>query len=175
VSGAAGRAAPEDPAAIGRVVRPHGLAGEVVVEPRGHLDVEALPELWIADSWRRVRRARIDPKGRWVLALQGVDDRDAAEQLRGAEITIDAAALPAPEQDSYYIHELVGCRVEDGDGNQLGTVVAVLSGPQDVLEIESSGERSLVPMARDLLREIDIDERRIVIDAPAGLSEVTRS
>jgi len=176
VSGASDRGAPADPATIGWVVRPHGLAGEVVIEPAGR--GAAAPAIdssaWLCGAWRRVRRLFIDNKGRWVIAFEGIGDRDAAEALRGAEVAIDAAELPPLEEDNYYIHDLVGCRIEDVSGIELGEVVGVVSGPQDLLEIDRGGERCLIPMARDLLREVDIEGRRIVIDAPAGLEEATR-
>lgn len=175
MSGASDRGAPSDPAVIGRVVRPHGLAGEVVVEPAGHATAGPAidTKVWLQGAWRRVQRVRIDNKGRWMIAFAGIGDRDAAESLRGAEVSVDAEELPRLEQGNYYIHDLVGCRVEDTGGNELGEVIAVVSGPQDLLEIEYDGVRSLIPMARDLLREIDIEERRIVIDAPAGLADAT--
>jgi 16S rRNA processing protein RimM len=175
VSGGSDRTAPSDPAVIGRVVRPHGLAGEVVVEPAGRAAAPAIDSVaWLRGAWRRVRRLFIDNKGRWVVAFEGVGDRDAAETLRDAQVVIDAAELPQLEQDNYYIHDLVGCRIEDASGSELGEVVAVVSGPQDLLEVDRGGERCLIPMARDLLREIDIEGRRIVIDAPLGLEEATR-
>ncbi|MGD8331685.1 MAG: ribosome maturation factor RimM [Acidobacteriota bacterium] len=173
--GASVRGAPSDPAIIGRVVRPHGLAGEVVIEPAGRTAAPAIDSAaWLGGAWRRVRRLFIDNKGRWVIAFDGIGDRDAAEALRGTEVAIETSELPRLEQDNYYIHDLVGCRIEDVSGNELGEVVAVVSGPQDLLEVARGSERCLIPMARDLLREIDIEGRRIVIDAPAGLEEATR-
>jgi 16S rRNA processing protein RimM len=171
------REAPSDPALIGRIVRPHGLAGEVVVEP---LDSSPSPfvagaALWVGGGWRSVERCRLDTKGRWVIALEGIADRDAAERLRNSEVVIEAVELPQLEGDRFYVHDLIGCRVEDGNGEDLGEVVGVVSGPQDLLEVEHDGERSLLPMARALLREVDVQGRRIVIDAPPGLSEATRA
>lgn len=173
---ASGAGAPSDPAVVGRIVRPHGLAGELVVEPADVRVATCEPgaRIWIADGWRRVSRCRLDNKGRWVIALEGVADRDAAEALRGSDLIIEAGELPELAADSYYVHDLVGCQVEDEHGAALGEVVAVIRGPQDLLEIERGGRRSLVPMARDLLKEIDVRQRRIVIDVPAGLDEATR-
>lgn len=175
--GQASRAgAPSDPAIIGRVVRPHGLAGELVVDPADVRVAACEPDatVWVNQAWRRVIRCRAGNKGRWVVALEGIVDRDAAEALRGSDVVIEADELPELDPDNYYIHDLVGCRVEDERGTTLGEVVAVLRGPQDLLEVELEGRRSLVPMARDLLKEIDVQERRIVIEAPAGLDEATR-
>lgn len=173
--GAAGRGAPTDPATIGRVVRPRGLRGELVVEPahRSAPPCEQGASLWLGDRWRRVAGCRIDNRGRWLLLLEGVADLEAAEALRDAELITEAAELPELEQDDYYIHDLIGCRVQDVRGDDLGEVVGVVRGPQDQLEVARDGRRALVPMARALLREVDVEGRRIVIDAPAGLIEAT--
>lgn len=174
--GPSARRAPSDPAVIGRIVRPHGIAGEVVIELLTPDADSYAPgaELFIAGGWRQVARCRIDNKGRALVALGGVTDRDAAEALRGAEVTVDAEELPALAADRYYVHDLVGCRVADVAGNEIGKVVAVVNGPQDMLEVEHRGTRSLLPMARDLLREVNVGERRIVVDAPPGLLDLTR-
>ena len=174
--GTVARAEPADPAVVGRVVRPHALAGEVVVEPMAlssaHFEPGAV--LWMEARWVTVQRSR--PQGdRWVVLLEGIADRDAAEAIRDVELFVDGGSLPELDDDSYYVHDLIGCRVEDPTGDDLGTVVAVVPGPQDWLEVERAGERSLLPMARDWLQDIDIDAGRIVIDAPQGLAEATRS
>lgn len=109
------------------------------------------------------------------MRLGGVGDRDAAEALRGEEIAVAAADLPELAGGRYYVHDLIGCRVEDPAGADLGEIVGVVGGPQDWLEIEQDGERSLVPMVEPLLKEVDIEARRVVIDPPPGLAEVTKA
>ena len=170
------RGAPADPAVVGRVVRPHGLAGDVVVEPVDPSSAACAEgsEAWLAGSWRRVLARRPDNKGRWIVRLHDVADADAAESLRGAELMIEATELPRLEAGRYYVHELVGCSVRDTGGRRIGEVVAVVPGPQDWLEVEHAGGRSLVPMVRALLKKVDLGERCIVIDPPAGLVEATR-
>lgn len=172
-----GRAAPSDPAVVGWAVRPHGLGGEVVVQPAGVSSGTYAPgtAIWLAGGWRQVLTSRTDNKGRWVVRFDGVDDRDAAEALRGAELVVESGELPELDDDRYYIHDLVGCRVRDTHGDELGEVVNVVTGPQDWLEIEHDGGRSLVPMVRPLLKQVDIRGRCIVIDPPPGLVEATRT
>ncbi len=109
------------------------------------------------------------------MGLGGVGDRDAAEALRAEEIAVEAAELPELANGRYYIHDLVGCRVEDLAGADLGEIVGVVPGPQDWLEIEQEGERSLVPMVQPLLKEVDLEARRVVIDPPPGLAQVTKA
>lgn len=177
MSNGSGRAGPTDPAVVGWAVRPHGLAGEVVVEPADVSSaVSALgTAIWIAGRWREILTLRVDNKGRWVMRLDGVHDREAAEALRGAELVIESEDLPALDEGRYYVHELVGCRVQDTHGGDLGEVVRVVSGPQDWLEIENDEGRSLVPMVRSMLKQVDVRGRCIVIDPPQGLVEATRA
>ena len=171
-----GRPAPADPASVGHVVKPHGLNGELVIEPADSLSSQFEPgmSLWFQGRWREIQKSRA-AGGRWVVAVEGVADRDAAEALRGVELTVEAEALPDLDGDRYYVHDLVGCALEDPDGTYLGEVVAITPGPRDWLEVENDGERSLMPMVQDWLKEVNLEERRIVIDPPAGLSEMTRA
>ena len=174
--GTVAKAGPADPAVVGRVVRPHALAGEVVVVPMASSSAHFEPGsvLWMEARWVTVQRSR-QQGDRWIVLLGGIADRDAAEAIRDVELFVDGGSLPELDDDSYYVHDLIGCRVEDPAGADLGTVVAVVPGPHDWLELECAGERSLLPMARDWLQDIDIDARRIVMDAPQGLAEATRS
>lgn len=171
----AGTGPPSDPAVVGRVLRPHGLRGEVVVAPldASSTTCEVGNATWLAGRWRRVGGLRRDNKGRWVVRFEGVDTHEAAEALRGAEMAVDAAELPQLDEGRYYIHDLVGCRVLDVEGTDLGEVVAVVPGPQDWLEVEHDGGRSLVPMVQALLKDVDVCAGRIVIDPPHGLVDAT--
>ena len=165
---------PTDPAIVGRVARPHGLSGEVVVKPsnEGSSTFEPGSRLWLNDGWTSVLRCRPD-RGRFVVLLEGIEDRDAAESVRGAELMIDGVELPQLEADRYYVHDLVGCRVEDAGGEFLGEVVAVVPGPRDWLEVEKDGTIGLVPMAREILEGVDLDAKRIVVNPPEGLLDAT--
>jgi 16S rRNA processing protein RimM len=129
---------------------------------------------WMRGAWRSVTACRVEPKGRWVIRIADVGDRDDADAMRGTELIVEAADLPELEDDRFYIHDLVGCLLEDPEGNPLGQVIAVAPGAQDQLEIEHEDVRFLIPMVRDWLRTIDLEQQRIVIDAPPGLIEATR-
>jgi 16S rRNA processing protein RimM len=108
------------------------------------------------------------------MRLEGVGSREAAEALRGEELTVEAAELPDLDEGHYYIHDLIGCRVLDPVGKDIGEVVGVVPGPQDRLEIAHRSGRSLVPMVREMLQQVDVEEGYIVIDLPEGLMEATR-
>jgi len=166
--------------ALGCVVGAHALAGELRVRwlgdgPEHLLDATAL---WLGSNpdgvgGRPVQAsgARSGRPGELLLRLEGVSDRDAAEALRGAYLTADPQALPALPEGEHYWFELIGCRVEDSHGEPLGTVSEIWeTGAHDVLVIEGTdGRRRLVPTADDLLKEVDSDGRRIVIEVIPGL------
>ncbi len=165
---------PADPVLVGRVIRPRGLRGEVVVEPLSDHPsrFEAGAELWLGGSFLTVAKARPD-KERWVLLFEGVTSRDEAEELRGGELVVDASSLPPLDDDRYYFHDLVGCRLEDSGGTCLGTVTGVVPGTPGWLEIDHDGKTALVPMVKAFLREVDLEGNRIVIDLPTGLLEAS--
>ena len=169
--------APDDLAAIGDVVRPHGVRGELVVAPAGPAigEIAAGTVVWVGeDLGARVVEGLRPHRGRWLVRLAGVDDRDAAEALRGATLRVPAETLPMTEGDEFYVHDLLGCAVRRADGTRLGQIVRVIQGsPHDLMEIETGRRTVLVPMVRDWLLEIDLAGHRIVVDLPDGLEEST--
>jgi len=140
---------------VGRVGRPHGLDGSFVVEDASdapdRFSVDAV--LWIGGEPARVvasKRARGMP----VIRL----DRPVA---RGSELAVPVAELPPPEDDSYYVFQLVGLEVEEQGGRALGRVADVTPGvANDVLELDSG---LVLPMHEDCICEIDLAAGRIVV------------
>jgi 16S rRNA processing protein RimM len=105
------------------------------------------------------------------LALAGIEDRDAAERLRGCWVLADPRELPALPPGEHYWYELVGCEVEARDGRNIGTVKEIWeTGAHDVLVIEAAdGRRVLLPAAGAFLREIDVVGRKLVVEEIPGL------
>ena len=169
--------APSDPILVGHISRAHGIRGEVVVEPTGDTTqlFESGARLWVGSELASYRVATARWAGnRWLIGFEAVTNRDAAERLRSMQLFVDASTLPELEEGSYYIHDLVGCRLEKADGEVLGTVQSVLlGGGQDLLEIEWDGGTGLLPMVREWLRFVDLESRRIVVDLPDGLLMAT--
>ncbi len=152
---------------IGYVTRAHGLRGEVVVAP-----VSNRPErfsagaCWTMHDREYVVRAARPQRDRWIVHLDGVDDRDAAEALRGA--TAYGAPLgPLPEGE-LWVHELVGATCVDTHGTVLGTVDAVQDNPAHDLLVLDTGV--LIPMVFVVAH--DSDQRVVTVDPPVGLVEL---
>jgi 16S rRNA processing protein RimM len=98
-----------------------------------------------------------------VARLEGVEDRSAAEALRGTLVEVDRSALPPLEEGEYYHADLLGLSAVDREGRSAGTVVAVENfGAGDLLEIEDAGgKRSLIPFKEGIA---DLEEGRVVLD-----------
>jgi 16S rRNA processing protein RimM len=154
-----GRAAP---ISAGRVGRPHGLDGSFyVTRPRARLLALGGTVTVGGRAASISRRAGTD--ARPIVRLEGVDGREAAEALRGMELTVAAEAAPALEEGEWWAHELEGCEVFDGE-RQLGTVARLIELPScEALEVRphAGGEPLLVPMVRDAVRAVDVARGRI--------------
>ena len=104
-------------------------------------------------------------RGAVIAKLKGVEDRNAAEALKGTRLYVARAALPTPEEDEFYHADLVGLAAVTPDGASLGTVTAVHNfGAGDVIEIKpESGETLLVPFTDTTVPEIDLAAGRMVV------------
>jgi 16S rRNA processing protein RimM len=176
-----GRADLPETVAVGRVLRPHGVRGEVAVEvlsdvpgrlaagSRLLLVREGEPPRPVTVASERPQRAGA------LVRFQGVEDRDGAAELRGAWLEVDRARVPAPPAGSYYRYQLVGCRCAVG-GEDLGEVTEVVEDGGGLLLVVSDGSRQVpVPFVASFLRAVDVEAGRIELDLPPGLVETCAS
>ena len=178
---------------VGRIGRPHGIRGEVIVGVRTDepdlrfavgavLDVErALPGpgrtgegsgVAVGDGQLTVASARWH-SGQLLVAFAGVTDRTAAAELTGRWLTMDASQLPEiGDPDEFRDHELIGLSVRTCAGDPVGVVADVLHYGQDLLVVRRTdgqeGE-SLVPFVKAIVPEVDVPGGVVVIDPPPGL------
>jgi 16S rRNA processing protein RimM len=112
-------------------------------------------------------------KGVLLVRIAGVDDRNAAERLKGVRLYVSRAALPAPEDDEFYEADLIGLTASREDGSVFGTVRAVNDfGAGVSLEIEEpSGKTVVVPFTTAVVPVIDVANRRLVVVPPEGLHD----
>lgn len=164
---------------IGAVVRAHGVRGWIRVRCF-HEASTALGEasrLFLDGEPQRVEQASPE-RAEWLVKLAGVDDRDAAESLRGLEVALPREDLPAPDDGELYVADLVGCAVVDAAGARLGTVRAVDNyGHQELLVVDPGGEGEpggelLIPFVEPIIVRVDVEARRVVCDPPEGLLEL---
>jgi 16S rRNA processing protein RimM len=148
---------------VGRVGKPHGLSGEVVVSL-----VSNRPERVVVGStfFTDGGELRIEASrpfaDNWLMTFAGVDSREAAEALRGTVLR----GAPLDDEDAWWVHELIGSVVLDPAGTQVGMVTGVLANPaSDLLELDTG---ALVPLRFVVERSVG----RVVVDAPVGLLDL---
>jgi 16S rRNA processing protein RimM len=151
---------------VGRVGRPHGLDGSFyVTRPRARMLVLGA-ELEVAHNPTAIVR-RAGTEQRPIVRLEGVDSREAAEALRGRELSLDSRDAPKLEEGEWWAHELEGCSVFDGE-QLLGKVERMLELPScEALEVMPPGGGSalLIPMVKDAVRSVEPAAGRIEVNA----------
>ncbi|MBN1540831.1 16S rRNA processing protein RimM [candidate division KSB1 bacterium] len=161
---------------VGTVLRPHGIRGElkVAAETDDPQRFNRLDRVFLRLPDGEFRQAQIEhvkiiDRGLLVV-FKGIDTRTAAETLRGATIEIPGSkVLPLPE-GKYYYFELIGLQVVTQDGELVGTIKDIVSYPANDVYVVATGERDiLVPDSPDIIREIDVRNRRLVIHPMPGL------
>ena len=163
---------------VGRIGRPHGVRGEVTVEILSDVAERfssgqrlMLSGLDRASRAVTVATSRIQGKV-LVLRLEGCDDRDQAEALRGGLLEVATGDVPAAPEGAYYYYQLVGCRCVDRTAGELGRVVEVIEdGGGVLLEIQAPAGRLLLPFVEAYLVHLDIAGGLIETDVPEELIE----
>jgi 16S rRNA processing protein RimM len=172
---------------VGRVLRPHGVRGEVKIEvlsdvpdrfaPGAALQLvrDGAAAAAIAASVERTVEAFRPVKGGAIVRFAGCDDREAAEALRGAWLEVPRGSVPPAPPGTYYHYELLGCRCS-ASGAELGTVVEVAEdGGGLLLIVEGAGGRLPVPFVERYLRRVDPRAGAIELELPEGLVEACAS
>ncbi len=153
---------------MGRIGRPHGLQGELAVVITSERTERVTPgAVLYAGERELVVAAARRHRDRWLFRFEGVDDRTAAESLRGA--VLSGAPLDAPDGEELWVHDVVGAEVRDASGEVLGRVATVQANPAHDLLVLDDG--SLVPAAF----VVDHGPGHVVVELPPGLLDVNRS
>jgi 16S rRNA processing protein RimM len=168
---------------VGRVVKAHGIGGEVVVEIR----TDDPAARFAPGNTLRAKRTRGEGEerdfvvetarehgGRLLVRLAGVDDRDAADALRGNLFVVDSEDLPPiDEPDTYYDHQLEGLRVRTTTGEDVGVVAEVLhTAAGELLAVRRDSGEVLVPFVGAIVTSVSLDDRTVEIDPPEGLLDL---
>lgn len=157
---------------LGVITGPQGLQGEVRIRPYTD-DPKGLERYTTLNAGNRtltLARIRVQPNG-VIARFKEITDRTAAENLRGAELSIPREALPPTEEDEFYQADLIGMEAVTPEGDVIGEVVAIPNyGSADLLEIRTpKGKTHLVPFIDDAVPDVLQDEGRIIVD-PAFLA-----
>lgn len=164
--------------AVGLIVGVHGLRGEVKVE--SHTD---FPERFASgnelvlgdpDSTVVIRSSR-NHKGHVLLKLDGVNNRNQADELRNQWLFVSEDEAATLDEGTYWIHDLIGMNVQTIGGDKLGTITNVLeTGANDVYSIQpegsvNQGRELLLPAIADVVKTVDLETSLMTVDLPPGL------
>lgn len=166
-------------AVVGVIARPHGIRGQVIVNPETDFPEDRFrPGATLFVN----REGRVEPltvttfrmqQGRPVIGLESVADMNAARELAGLEFRVPAADLVELPDGMFYHHDLIGCVVTTADGRDVGVVSAVEGDAGTTrLVVGSAAGEVLIPLVLDICTTIDPAAKKIVIAPPDGLIEL---
>src|SRR5689334_10043226 len=167
-------ASEEDLIAVARIARPQGIRGEVIANlltdfPERFARLDEVHLAWPSGAVeRRALEASRLQNGRVVLKLKGCDTRTEAETLRNARVMLTRAKLVKLPADTFYDFDLLDCAVTTTAGQPVGKVIEVRKyGAAPLLAVKSDeGRELLIPLTNSICPEVDIAQKRIVIDPP---------
>ena len=168
--------------AIGVIRRAHGVRGEASVEPWTD-SADRFEELeavtLVSPDERDVRDVKVETTRahgeRALMKFGGIDSPEQVQQLQNWTIEIPADQARALDEDEYFLHDLVGLTLIDANGNDRGTVTGLLEGGGGLLlQVKRpDGGTFDLPFAADLCTEIDLEAKKIVVNLPEGLDELS--
>jgi len=172
----------DDWALVGRIARPHGLRGQVVVHPETDFIEERFAKgaiVWTrssaGDEQLTVASLRLQ-NGRPIVGFVGFDRIEDVERLAGQELRVPEDALQPLQAGTYYEHQLVGCVVETTAGDVVGEVAKVEGGAgASRLVMEGPRGEILIPLAVEICVDIDVVRKKIRIKPPEGLLELNET
>ena len=161
---------------IGRVIKARGLRGEIKVESLSNvsdrfkflhevtLELKNGKNINFNIEYSRISGVNI------IFKLNGIDNRDAAEKLRGAYINVKLDNVAPLEDNSYYNFDLVGMGVFDSDNNKIGSVTRIEQYPaNDVIVVEKETEEVMIPAIKEFIVDVDLKSKKLTINLPEGL------
>ena len=165
----------EETVLIGRVIRPHGLRGEVRIFPetdfpaRFEQNDRFLLRLGEKVRWCHVESLRWQGKT-LLIRFSGINTREAAESIRNAAVEIPRSWCHHLEEGEYYIADLIGLEVRTETGESIGRIVDVIQQtPQDIYVIRGEADEILIPAVPQFIKTISLEKGEIIIDPIEGL------
>ena len=161
---------------VGRITGAHGLKGALRLRPDNPdsdtLEQAARVFLESAGETREFRltgMTRLNATTRRIT-LEGINDVNAAESLKGAVVMLAAEDVPAAKPGEFYYYEAIGCQVFLTDGSRIGIIEEIFSnGAQDIWVVRESEREILVPVIEDVVKAMDFAARRVTIEPIPGL------
>lgn len=163
--------------AVGRIARAHGVKGEVAVQPLSQVGSRFDPgsRLYAAESEDRplVVLSSRPHHARLLVLFEGIDDRVAADALRGTYLFVPASSAPPLAEGEYWPHQLVGCQVVTEQGRSLGRIKEVIRTTANDVWATDGGtgeDEVLIPALKEVVLKVDVEGRTIVVRDVPGLT-----
>lgn len=172
--------APEGYLAVGYIVGVHGLMGEIKVELYTDFPERFAPgtQLFVGEALEKLKVTGVRPHKHYLLLrLSGINRRELAETLRGQWLFVAEEDAVALDEDTYFVHEIVGMDVVTSEGRALGTITEVIfTGANEVYVVEPApgvnrGKELLLPAIQDVIRQVDLEENCMTVELLPGLLE----
>lgn len=163
---------------VGKIVNTHSLKGEVKVISSTDFEEQRFKKgntLLVTRGNQVVREVVVESyrnhKNSLLVKFEGIDTIEEAEKLKTLQLKIDSDDLAELEENEFYFHEIIGCQVFDEQGNLLGEIVEILiPGANDVWVVKGeNGKELLIPYIEDVVKKIDIANKRVEIELMEGL------
>lgn len=161
----------------GRVIRPHGVRGDILVEGAPELMASLMPgrTIYVGEQRAPMEVVALRPhQNRYLVTLDGLSGRDSAESLRGAELQILMADADELASGSYYHWQILGMKVVSDKGELLGSVTRIIeTGANDVYVVSGEAEKDLlIPAIESVVKAVDLEAGEITVTLIPGLREV---
>lgn len=153
---------------IATIVKPQGIRGEVKVismtdSPE---DLSSFNRVYIGGNVYKILKVRPQGENCAYLTLSGVADRNAAELFRGLNIDALREDAPALPENTYYIADVIGCKLVDDTGAEIGEVESITPAKDDIYEaVKKDGKRVVFPAVEGLIHAVDLSVRVITVSA----------
>ena len=164
---------------VGEIVAPHGLRGEVRVNPSSDFPERFLEsgQRWLQDKDEEPQKIellsgrQIPGKSIYVVSFLGIDDRTSAELLVGKKVLVNSTHRPKLEEGEFHLLDLLGLKVKlQPEEREIGKIINLINAGNDLLEIElNSGKKVLVPFVKQIVPTINLKEGWAIISPPPGL------
>ncbi len=162
---------PKDRVYLGKIIKPHGLSGEVKFKPFGCdlFVLEFLERVNLESPERELEIERVRGTDTWpIIKFKSIDGRNASEELSGSMVWVSDGDLPELEDFAFYEADILYAKVITVDGDEIGHVKEIIeTGECDVLVVcDSSGQEILIPANREFIKEIRKDDEEILVELP---------
>lgn len=164
---------------VGKVTKPHGIRGEVKIyclsgQPGNFRDYPKLVLVEEGGQRRECTVKKFRSQGNFaVVVLDGVTDRNGAEELIGSEVWVAEEYLAPLPDDEFYWHDIMGAEVVDQEGHSLGNLTSLMAtGGDELMVVRQDGEEVLIPSRPEFI--VEIGPERIIVDLPPGLLDINR-